>query len=518
MRVRQMLPHTGNTLDLPSSLVNALEKHPQQHCARFQQLHKLYHAHLRALTSANERLTGVDAVNRQQAAALASFHELDVEIYSQHKDRHQAGVVGTKADGATADGAGAVGEARGGLPSMVRGGSTRLLDHEVPTRPSKGKWHTMVYSARGVLTKNKDDAGKGGSVRARKLEALVKEAISVGVRSHEVAVACEEVKSYRRMLKRACALEAARTRLLTHAATLAEPKLPAKKAIDATDRRRLLGEGEYPPVVHETIAKELQSVRDAANMQLSARTLMHGEGYHQAMLTMRAASGALWACEGGGPRHPPSESKKRPPIPAGFKPADAERGNDLELPGRRRMRATLTALVASASAFALAAERAAVEASIKEHRAESSVHGGRASSIGEEAGVATAPAAVQPPASPRLPGVHRGILTSAKLMKASDSMVPPKIGTYKTSDEACAKLKLFPPSKSDTGMVDVEAAAIIKGYEAFNAAVQAHADSRCNLAAKEACAKDINIKMKPHALRRPQKPPSEAGEHEAHLP
>ena len=136
-------------------------------------------------------------LNRQQAAALASFHELDVEIYSQHKDRHQAGVVGTKADGATADGAGAVGEARGGLPSMVRGGSTRLLDHEVPTRPSKGKWHTMVYSARGVLTKNKDDAGKGGSVRARKLEALVKAELpsaKVTINAEKPRKGCFEVK------------------------------------------------------------------------------------------------------------------------------------------------------------------------------------------------------------------------------------------------------------------------------------------------------------------------------------
>lgn len=309
------------------------------------------------------------------------------------------------------------------------------------------------------------------------------EAIMVGSRTREIVGVSEEVKSRRRAMKRQAAIEGAKAKLLSHMATLAQPTLKPNKAVDAADKRRLLGEPEFPPAAHEAIAVELKAVRGAASAQLSAATLSANASHEMAGLAMRAAAGALWAGAASANRHAASEAKRRPPLPPGTKPLDAVMANDLELPGRRRLRASLTALCAAASAYARAAELGAC---------------GLPAPLGLLAGDDTGGNGA---ASACAPGA------AAALPASSSSPVKRVRGPeYKTLEEACEKLKLFPPARSLLTAPAHEAAAARTGYDAFVAAVQAHADARCNLEAK----KTVRA-SRPHALRPPQPPPTHGG-------
>jgi len=60
-------------------------------------------------------------------------------------------------------------------------------------------------------------------------------------------------KRFRSSIKRSLALETARQRLMIHLSTLAEPTLKPNKAVEATDRRRLLGELEIPQLACATV-------------------------------------------------------------------------------------------------------------------------------------------------------------------------------------------------------------------------------------------------------------------------
>ena len=65
------------------------------------------------------------------------------------------------------------------------------------------------------------------------------------------------VWSHMMQVKRACALDHAKQRLVIHLSVLTEPSLKPNKAVEATDKRRLLGEPEYPPPVFEVVASEI---------------------------------------------------------------------------------------------------------------------------------------------------------------------------------------------------------------------------------------------------------------------
>ena len=60
-------------------------------------------------------------------------------------------------------------------------------------------------------------------------------------------------KRFRSTIKRSLALEKARQRLMIHLSTLAEPTLKPNKAVEATDRRRLLGDLEIPQLACSTV-------------------------------------------------------------------------------------------------------------------------------------------------------------------------------------------------------------------------------------------------------------------------
>lgn len=516
MHARQMIQLDAN--QLPAAAATALSTHPYDGRARYEQLHEVYEAHLVAGTGDDpEREAAV------QAAALEHWRELDRQIYLRYGQRHNEGsgtaVVASVPEPAAADDDDELGLEL--FSALATRSSMRTLEPLTPAKPNPSKWKRMMYATQGA--KSSGDVGGGGSsTRARKQEeALVVEAMLVSARSREINTASEEIKSYRRVLKRSCALEGARARLLSHMATLATPILKPNKAVEAADKRRLLGEDEFPYMVHDTVEAELKSARAAANAQLSVHTIKRGEAYHMATLTMRAASGAVWVSAGGSAQHNPRDSKRRPPMPAGRRPADAEMVNELELPGRRRLRASLHALIASASAHALVAERAALDAHfIEQHK---NVDGAAAPSAASEGAPSMALAGAElhrTVASPGLVPAHASrparttqMSAASKILRACDSVLLPKAGTYKTADEACANLRLFPRTKLDSAALAKEAAGINQGRVAFLEAVQAHADGRCNLAAKEAKAKSVHAQMGSHALRRPQ-PPAHGHEHE----
>ena len=85
-----------------------------------------------------------------------------------------------------------------------------------------------------------------------------------------------------------------------HLSALAEPTLKtAGKAVDATDRRRLLGEPEFPTQCYSAVEEELRSARAAAASLLPIQIVEGEARFRQATLTMRAAAGALWALSEG---------------------------------------------------------------------------------------------------------------------------------------------------------------------------------------------------------------------------
>ena len=92
-------------------------------------------------------------------------------------------------------------------------------------------------------------------------------------------------KRSRCALKTALALEAARQRLLIHLSTLAAPTLKPIKAVEATDRRRLLGQVELPKIVCQAVASELARARQHTACHPAATRILSAEAaFEQAAL------------------------------------------------------------------------------------------------------------------------------------------------------------------------------------------------------------------------------------------
>ena len=466
-----------------------------------------------------------------QAALFEHFRELDSRVYTRHKILGKAfQLLPVPTAPAAAPSASAV--------SSRRSSDAGSVVQVAPVRPQLGKvgkWKVLENAASRVLTRGKSETipapdGSGTMVSVPRLEAHAMELLMVAQRAHELESVAEEAKTYRRHLKRMYALEVARQRLILNKSTLAEPVLRPNKAVEATDKRVTMGQGEYPPQVFEAVSTELQAARKAANHQISVRTVMDAERHRQGVMTLRAASGALWAFQSGRKHSVASELKKQPPLPAGMRAIDAESASHIELPGRRGMRANLLALVAAASASGIHAERAAVGQE-GNNGAAAAAGGGSGASV-PDTPVTPSPSSPMKrgfePDSPKSPspnqrassarssfgaGGGHGVITPSFAKRASHVRLelpePPKPGTYKTAAEAISKVKLFPSARTEADLGSLSRGAA--GATPFKA-VQLHADGRCNHNAPIIVV-DASAPKAPHALRG-DPPPSAKGDPE----
>ena len=251
---------------------------------------------------------------------------------------------------------------------------------------------------------------------------------------------------------------------------------------------------EFPKAVYTAMADELADARAAASSLISIQSVEAEARHRQALLTMRAAAGALWAFHSSRARH--KGDKKLPLLPAGMTPLDSEETNRLELPGLRRKRATLLALIASASAHAVAAERTALQTHAIGAGSVRPVYA--AFSSGRfDVGGGSVDDKPDTPSRGSSPGPRPGSAQAGASASAAGRSPAGSAGgiSYANSAEACSKMRLFHPIKSSPMSNDNDNERATEAVAAFLAAVQAHADSKHNDQARS--------KRMPHPLRRP---------------
>ena len=129
------------------------------------------------------------------------------------------------------------------------GGGVDGEDDDAPA--AEGAWGstTRMTSSRRIEGEASTLVHERQSHADVQIEELLRRCEAQLVRRTRVAVA----KRFRCTIKMSLALETARQRLMIHLSTLAEPTLKPNKAIEATDRRRLLGDLEIPQLACSTV-------------------------------------------------------------------------------------------------------------------------------------------------------------------------------------------------------------------------------------------------------------------------